>query len=731
MEKIKINLNDKVSGIKFLNIDTIENYDNNYRLSLNTSISEVKEGQIVEYIREFYDTNNNRQLIVEYGNVVEIIDGNNIVISKPENKIFPIKSITKINDNQYRISLKENHNIFQQDIFECLGNQNVSFYDEDLKLFKSDAVIQVDIPKMFNDDIVNFGDCVVEGEPIYGCEGSVCPITNTYNYYFLPTGASRSDIIVVFDINESDITKLKYLSFKYNPFIYENDGKLKTFTDDWFENSSKDECSKYYYNNNNSVKIGIGDYYYKANISFTSNADELNLGSEDNFNESFVNELEESLIPDFIDMERIKYIPCSERIKTGTTPKKYLIWRTVRGFEQCSDEQEIYTETIPKEGNFECTKVYYVNSAGDFVNDKCDDTSNTKSYTFGYETGPFFDGGIMPTIYKINKDENGKLIEDCKYYLSNEIYDESKIIITGLTFYLHFLKRKEIPDEERNLNSVYTSGNVYYDSWHIDPETRETTWWNGFDYSGHTFNETEFTKFNSQHGKSSDLLGYLNFTDKDIFFQKKKISQSFIRLSFYSSKDPIEQKLLYYSTIFLDGNELYGKYIKQLDYVIKNGALEENQRKGVGRINENAFIALYDKNESGLRLDTKFEVTNEYNKLKSSEGFNLYLFAEDKNFETENCEKTIYMKVEFNHAGNGKTTPLIMWPCDKNGNFTELTTENFIDNLYIEIKVSYVNGQYVYYIPRATEFNYNLSLILYEPKLDQIKDPEIKKDGNN
>ena len=52
MEKIKINLNDKVSGIKFLNINTIENYDNNYRLSLNTSISEVKEGQIVEYIRE-------------------------------------------------------------------------------------------------------------------------------------------------------------------------------------------------------------------------------------------------------------------------------------------------------------------------------------------------------------------------------------------------------------------------------------------------------------------------------------------------------------------------------------------------------------------------------------------------------------------------------------------------------------------------------------------------------
>jgi hypothetical protein len=249
---------------------------------------------------------------------------------------------------------------------------------------------------------------------------------------------------------------------------------------------------------------------------------------------------------------------------------------------------------------------------------------------------------------------------------------------------------------------------------------------------------------------TSDLIGYLNFTDSDVFNQKKKVSQSFLRLSFYSSKDPIEQKLLYYSTIFLDGGELYGKYIKQLNYLKRNGILNG----AYDELYENSLVTLYfgDRNndKDGSRVDTKITVTNEYDRTKSSEGFNLYLFSEDKIFESENGEKTIYMKVEFNHAGNGKTIPLIMWPiadkrtCKICGNYTDadkcecgsdefykigdfipLTTKNYIDSLYIEVKISYVNGRYVYYIPRAIEKDYNLNLVLYEPKLDMLKDKQI------
>ena len=115
-------------------------------------------------------------------------------------------------------------------------------------------------------------------------------------------------------------------------------------------------------------------------------------------------------------------------------------------------------------------------------------------------------------------------------------------------------------------------------------------------------------------------------------------------------------------------------------------------------------------------------ITNEFDRTKSSEGFNLYLFAEDKNFNLENGEKTIYMKVEFNHAGNGKTLPMIMWP-KVNGEYVPLTMDNFIENLYIPIKLTYINDRYVYYIPDAYKNeNGNIDLVLFEPKIDYEDD---------
>jgi hypothetical protein len=136
-------------------------------------------------------------------------------------------------------------------------------------------------------------------------------------------------------------------------------------------------------------------------------------------------------------------------------------------------------------------------------------------------------------------------------------------------------------------------------------------------------------------------------------------------------------------------------------------------------LNLNAAVVFY---SGGTRLDTKMVITNEFDRTKSSEGFNLYLFAEDKNFNLENGEKTIYMKVEFNHAGNGKTLPMIMWP-KIDGKYVPLTMDNFIENLYIPIKLTYIDGKYVYYIPGAENSdNGNIDLILFEPKLDIIED---------
>jgi hypothetical protein len=184
--------------------------------------------------------------------------------------------------------------------------------------------------------------------------------------------------------------------------------------------------------------------------------------------------------------------------------------------------------------------------------------------------------------------------------------------------------------------------------------------------------------------------------------------------------------MLYYSTIFLDDGELYGKYIKQLQDEDFKKYKEKNSAKKMGKANENALVVLY---SAGTRVDSKIVITNEYDRTKSSEGFNIYLFAEDRTFEAENGEKTIYMKVEFNHAGNGKTIPLIMWPKDASGKFCSLTTENFIDALYIPVKLAYINGRYVYNIVGAENEDDEMTLILFEPKLDMIQDIEIDSVG--
>ena len=97
---------------------------------------------------------------------------------------------------------------------------------------------------------------------------------------------------------------------------------------------------------------------------------------------------------------------------------------------------------------------------------------------------------------------------------------------------------------------------------------------------------------------------------------------------------------------------------------------------------------------------------------------------DDKDF------RTIYMKVEFNHAGNGKTMPMIVWP--KSGEtYVPLTVNNFIDSLYIPIKLTYINGKYVYYIKDAyRNEDGNISLVLFEPKLDFIEN-EGEDNGQN
>jgi hypothetical protein len=216
---------------------------------------------------------------------------------------------------------------------------------------------------------------------------------------------------------------------------------------------------------------------------------------------------------------------------------------------------------------------------------------------------------------------------------------------------------------------------------------------------------------------NGDLLNYLGFTDEDVYYRRKKIEKTFIRLSFYNSNNPFTQMLLFYSTIFLDTGELYTKYIHNLNNttrkpdapIVKQDIFEDNN------------------------LTLSFSVTDRYNRNKSSEGFYLYLFPDGLQ---EGEERTLYLKIEFNHAGNGKTIPL-MYPCsgstpltfnselfphsllNEDGDLTELYKHMFIP---VTIKYDSDRNEYIYYfnVAKYDSTNQEITIGLYEPKINPL-----------
>lgn len=288
-------------------------------------------------------------------------------------------------------------------------------------------------------------------------------------------------------------------------------------------------------------------------------------------------------------------------------------------------------------------------------------------------------------------------------------------------------KQALIPDisdyEKRCFSPYYKSGNKFYpaeeirfnlflrdrsgsDNW----TSNDAMGWNQFILSGDTF-------VRSSKMTEGDLMGYLNFTDEDIYYRKQKVSKSFLRLSFYDSTDPMNQMLLFYSTVFLDANKLYGNYIKNLSQK------DINDKTPI--VNDNSF--------ENNNLTLTFNVYDRYNRMASSEGFYLYLFPDGIK---DGVERTIYMKAEFNHAGYGTTIPLIYpnngaiaysfendsFPTslidDEDGNLKE-----FYRQLYIPLRIKYDTSvdDYIYYFVLANYNNKNVvTMNLYEPKINPI-----------
>lgn len=287
--------------------------------------------------------------------------------------------------------------------------------------------------------------------------------------------------------------------------------------------------------------------------------------------------------------------------------------------------------------------------------------------------------GLIPEIINMEKVKYAPVI----------IENDEISLVCGITFNLHFRVRDDNWNVNRNKG------------WNTcDPtDTRK-------DMHG-DFITKDFTK--------SDSLYYLNFNDSDVQYQKMKVKKSFIRLSFYSSNDVLDQKLLYYSTIFFDSGSLFGNFNKKRTELIENGYVWD------GDDSPQFVLSHANDSDSDIRIDSQIVVHNEFDYTKSSDGFNLYLFADDSEIVDQDKEyRTIYMKVEFNHAGNGKTVPFMTWPEGESSDGVSI--EKYFENVYIPLKIQHIKDRY-YYCFDSTDYvkcdkeNRSIVFNLFEPKI--------------
>ena len=163
-------------------------------------------------------------------------------------------------------------------------------------------------------------------------------------------------------------------------------------------------------------------------------------------------------------------------------------------------------------------------------------------------------------------------------------------------------------------------------------------------------------------GVYGNFYSDIGFIYDDVKFSKNSFTQSFLRLSFYDSDDPMVQNLVAYTTLFckLAPTDLLSG---------STGVLSTGLPKPINQI------------------PIKFTVENPLiNKRGFGEGFHLYYYKDSLNIgET----KYLFMKASFNNAKTGKKTNLMV----KN---TPQNIENLVHELYTRYKITRTLTGYYY-----------------------------------
>lgn len=258
----------------------------------------------------------------------------------------------------------------------------------------------------------------------------------------------------------------------------------------------------------------------------------------------------------------------------------------------------------------------------------------------------------------------------------------------------------------------------------------------------------------------SDLVGYMNFSINEVRNMAKKISKSFLRLSFYSTNDPNTQVLLGTSTIFLDEALLARKAFTYTSSAGKRYVNTQSYQKYVLTGDKSLYevdycsvdgeIAYDASFNDDFRLSSRITVKDKHNTETSSEGFYFYMFRE---FSNNLRPSRVYLKIDFNHAGIGKSIPLIIprKNISKSNPIGEplyihkeddlekmkdgFTFKDIYKQLYIPIDVIYddKNNRYVYYLPDELRENDELgvddSILEFNLFELKFKDESIKDES--
>lgn len=239
------------------------------------------------------------------------------------------------------------------------------------------------------------------------------------------------------------------------------------------------------------------------------------------------------------------------------------------------------------------------------------------------------------------------------------------------------------------------------------------------------YNSTDIYK-----NMSGDSVYFMGFDEDDIYYQKKKVTETFLRVSIYNTPDRRTQKLLYTAKIYINSANLYGEYIENLTSSGKTRFLEEMVSISGNPLStiETQFVCThkYDPNEA-------FVYTHKYDPNEATEGFYFHLFPSNLDNYVGEWPPRVYMKCELNNAKYGMSIPLVLFSdgfkagyLKETGGSFEVEMNELYKDLYIPIKISRNNEkdryewEFIGDVKWEAEDN-AVTLNLFEPRVNGFR----------